>query len=129
MNHHFTAALLTLPLQEAVEVLGAYGTTKHLPDSAFEALQDLADTALACFPEAEVAFWALMDAEGVGKAPTAFNYLADAYRLLVPAVRDAAYPIIARNGEMSVVIRSDTPLMMMLPRVQVEELSAALQAA
>ncbi|WP_018771416.1 hypothetical protein [Arthrobacter sp. 162MFSha1.1] len=125
MYNPLTAELLALPLSGALKVLASFNTLEHLPASIFEPVQDLADAALACFPEAEAAFWQLMDAQGLNTGPDTFDYIADACRLLAPAVESAVYPITAKNGAVDVVINIDTPLLVMLPRTQTLELVAA----
>lgn len=129
MSQSLTAALFVLPLSEAMKVLASINSLDHLPDSFADPVQDLADAALACFPEAQAAFWELMDAQGVGPGPETFNYIADAYRLLAPAVASARYPFVAKNGNREVTLDADTPMLVMLPKVQAMELDTASQVA
>ncbi|WP_441411997.1 hypothetical protein [Arthrobacter sp. 2MCAF14] len=111
---------MTLSLEEAVKAIGSFNTLDNLPDSIWEPVQDLADAALACFPEAQAAFWELMDSQEPFAPETegSFNYIVDAHRLLLPAVEAVSYPLIAKNGDEDVVINMNTPLIVMLPQTQ-----------
>lgn len=128
MHNSMTAELLSLPLPEALKAIGSFNTLDYLPDSICEPVQDLVDTALACFPEAQAAFWELMDAQSSSQMEGSFNYVLDAYRLLLPAVEGARYPLSAQNGVQDVVLDADTPLLVMLPKVQAMELDATFPA-
>lgn len=119
-----TIALMTLSLEEAVKAIGSFRTLENLPASIWEPVHDLAHAALACFPEAQAAFWELMDSQEPSTPETegAFNHIIDAQLLLARAVETVSYPLIAKNGDEEIVINIDTPLIVMLPQTQAMEL-------
>lgn len=104
---------LSLSIPEAVKVLGSITTVVHLPESTRDAVLDVAEAALACYPEERTVYYELMDDELMD-----FNHVAEAYRILVPAVESTVFPLATEYGAMD----ADTPLMMMVPEVQAMEL-------
>jgi hypothetical protein len=103
---------LSLSIPEAMKVLGSINTVEYFPESTRDAVLDLAEAALACYPDARDAYYDLM-----GSA-TDFNQVAEAYRILVPAVESTVFPLATEYGAMD----SDTPLIMTVPEVHAMEL-------
>ncbi len=103
---------LSLSVPEAVKVLGSINTVKYLPESTRDAVLDLAEAALACYPDVRDDYYDLMDTE------PDFNHVAEAHRLLTPAVESTAFPLATEYGVMNV----DTPLIMMLSEAHAMEL-------
>lgn len=104
---------LALSIPAAVKVLGTIRTVEHLPDTTRDAVLDLAEAALACYPEVRDAYYARMDDGGM-----AFNHVAEAYRILVPAVENTTFPLATEYGAMD----ADTPLIVMVPEAQAMEI-------
>lgn len=96
---------LSLSIPEAVNVLGSINTVEHLPESTRDAVLDLAEAAMACYPDERAAYYGLMDDGGMG-----FNHIAEAYRILAPAVENTVFPLATEYGAMD----ADTPLTLAL---------------
>lgn len=103
---------LALSLPEAVRALGSITTMEYLPESTRDAVQDLADAALACYPGVRDTYYDQMDTQ------PDFNHVAEAYKVLAPAVELTVFPLATSYGTMD----ADTPLIMMVPEVQAMEL-------
>lgn len=110
MTHHLEFLSLSVP--EAMKVLGSISTVEYLPESTRDAVLELAEAVLACYPDVRDAYFDLMDTE------PDFNHVAEAHRLLTPAIENTVFPMATEYGAMDV----DTPLIMMSGEVEAMKL-------
>lgn len=93
-------AFLSLSIPDAMKALGSFRTLEGLPNALSEGVIDTINALLDMFPDIAVEYYAGMNAD------KDFNHVAEAYRLLMPAVEALSYPLHTENG----VILADTPV-------------------
>lgn len=92
---------LSLSIPAALKAIGSFRSLDGLPEPLIEGVIDTIEALMAVFPEAAVEYNA-----GVDSLAEDFNHVAEAHRVLVPAVEAASYPLHTEHG----VMLADTPL-------------------
>lgn len=110
-------SFLAMPIPAALKVVASFRSIEDLPEPLLDGVVDTIEALMGCFPEAAAIYHPLDDAQAEAvilhhlfpndtKPAPEFDRMAEAHRLLAPAVEAAIYPLITDHGTML----ADTPL-------------------